>query len=94
MEFTNGAKLIADSEISIILKLSDKCNFIFSGFSVIGQVSSITSHCNPNIKKYIFYKFLQGLISFVITFICATIFLNSINTSAMYYSKGQTAENL
>jgi len=90
MEFTNGAKLIADSEISIILKLSMISAILsFSGFSVIGQVSSITSHCNPNIKKYIFYKFLQGLISFVITFICATIFLNSINTSAMYYSKGQ-----
>lgn len=90
MEFTNGSKLIADSEISIIFKLSMISALLsFSGFSVIGQVSSITSSCKPNIKKYIFYKFLQGVISFVITFIFATIFLNSINTSSIYYSGGQ-----
>ncbi|MBU5454033.1 sporulation integral membrane protein YlbJ [Caproiciproducens sp. MSJ-32] len=90
MEFTNGAKLIADSEISIILKLSMISAILsFSGLSVIGQVSSLTSHCKPNIKKYVFYKFLQGILSFFITFIFASIFLNSINTSSIYYSRGQ-----
>ena len=82
IEFTNGCKLISTSNLSIHLKLS-LISFIlsFSSLSVIGQVSSIISKSNPNMKKYIFYKFIQGLISFFITFISSNLLLKSYSVS-------------
>lgn len=82
IEFTNGSKLISTSNISMSLKLS-MISFIlsFSSLSVIAQVSSIVSKSAPNIKKYIFYKFIQGVISFIITFIASNIILSTIPTS-------------
>ena len=82
IEFTNGCKLISISNLSIHLKLS-LISFIlsFSSLSVIGQVTSIISKSNPNMKKYILYKFIQGLISFFITFICSNLLLKSYTVS-------------
>ena len=82
IEFTNGCKLISNSNISMSLKLS-MMSFIlsFSSLSVIAQVSSIVSKSSPNMKKYIFYKFIQGLLSFIITFISSNILLTSVPTS-------------
>lgn len=82
IEFTNGCKLISTSNLSIHLKLS-LISFIlsFSSLSVIGQVTSIISKSNPNMKKYILYKFIQGLISFFITFICSNLLLKSYTVS-------------
>lgn len=82
IEFTNGCKLISMSDLSIHLKLS-LISFIlsFSSLSVIGQVTSIISKSNPNMKKYIFYKFIQGLISFFITFISSNLLLKSYTVS-------------
>lgn len=82
IEFTNGCKLISTSNISMNLKLS-MISFIlsFSSLSVIAQVSSIVSKSSPNMKKYIFYKFIQGLLSFIITFISSNILLTSVPTS-------------
>ena len=82
IEFTNGCKLISVSNLSIHLKLS-LISFIlsFSSLSVIGQVTSIISKSNPNMKKYIFYKFIQGLISFFITFISSNLLLKSYTVS-------------
>jgi len=93
IEFTNGAKLIEQSNLNIILKLS-LISFIlsFSGLSVIAQVSSITSSARPNLSKYTFYKLIQGLLSFIITFISSYFFINTkevsninLNTSLTYY---------
>lgn len=93
IEFTNGAKLIEQSNLNIILKLS-LISFIlsFSGLSVIAQVSSITSSARPNLSKYTFYKLIQGLLSFIITFISSYFFINikevsniNLNTSLTYY---------
>jgi sporulation integral membrane protein YlbJ len=82
VEFTNGCKLISISDLSIHLKLS-LISFIlsFSSLSVIGQVTSIISKSNPNMKKYVLYKFIQGLISFFITFICSNLLLKSYTVS-------------
>lgn len=82
IEFTNGCKLISTSNISMSLKLS-MMSFIlsFSSLSVIAQVSSIVSKNSPNMIKYIFYKFIQGLLSFIITFISSTVLLTSVPTS-------------
>lgn len=91
IEFTNGCKLISTSNLSMSLKLS-MMSFIlsFSSLSVIAQVSSIVSKSNPNIKKYIFYKFIQGIISFIITFLASNIFLVSVPTSNITPSENYT----
>ncbi|GAB6170017.1 sporulation integral membrane protein YlbJ [Clostridium carnis] len=82
IEFTNGCKLISLSSLSINLKLS-MISFIcsFSSLSVIAQVSSVVSNCNPSMGKYIFWKLIQGIISFIITFIASNIFIISTPTS-------------
>ncbi len=81
IEFTNGCKMISDINLSTSLKLS-LISFIlcFSSLSVIAQVSSIISGDNPNFKKYILLKLLQGILGFVITFISSNIILFSIPT--------------
>ncbi|MGG7143769.1 sporulation integral membrane protein YlbJ [Clostridium nigeriense] len=88
IEFTNGAKLISEINLSISLKLSI-ISFIlcFSSLSVIAQVTSIVGKDNPNLKKYIRLKFLQGIIGFIITFIASNIILKAVptfNTSPNY----------
>lgn len=87
IEFTNGAKLIASINIAINLKLS-LISFIlcFSSLSIIAQVASFVSKDNPNFKKYIFFKFIQGIIGFIITFISSNIILKSIQTFNSNYS--------
>lgn len=94
IEFTNGAKLIELSSLSMPLKLSI-ISFIlsFSGFSVIAQVSSITSSAKPNMVKYTLYKGIQGLLSFFITLFVSSFLLNTkevsnlnLNTSLIYYN--------
>lgn len=81
IEFTNGCKLISLLDISINLKLSI-ISFIlcFSGLSVFAQVSSIISKDNPNYKKYIFYKFIQGILGFIITYLFSKLLIHSIPT--------------
>lgn len=81
IEFTNGCKLISLLDISINLKLSI-ISFIlcFSGLSVFAQVSSIISKDNPNYKRYIFYKFIQGILGFIITYLFSKLLIHSIPT--------------
>lgn len=81
IEFTNGCKLISLLDISINLKLSI-ISFIlcFSGLSVFAQVSSIISKDNPNYKKYFFYKFIQGILGFIITYLFSKLLIHSIPT--------------
>lgn len=88
IEFTNGCKLISDINLSISLKLSI-ISFIlcFSSLSVIAQVTSIVGKDNPNLKRYVLLKLLQGIIGFIITFISSNIILTSIptfNTASNY----------
>lgn len=92
IEFTNGCKLISLLDISINLKLSI-ISFIlcFSGLSVFAQVSSIISKDNPNYKKYIFYKFIQGILGFIITYLFSKLLIHSIptfnNLNSFYFYK-------
>lgn len=81
VEFTNGAKLISEINLAISLKLSI-ISFIlcFSSLSVIAQVTSIVGKDNPNLKRYISLKFLQGIIGFIITFIASNIILKAVPT--------------
>ena len=74
VEFTNGCKLITTLPLSLPFKLGI-ISFIcsFSGLSVIAQISSFISEYNVSIAKYTFWKFIQGIISFIITFIISNI---------------------
>ncbi|MGL5379799.1 sporulation integral membrane protein YlbJ [Clostridium sp.] len=82
IEFTNGCNLIANSTLSINLKLS-LISFVcsFSSLSILAQVSSVVSKNSPPMKKYVFWKFIQGIISFCITFISSKILLVSTPTT-------------
>ena len=81
IEFTNGCKLISLIDMSINLKLSI-ISFIlcFSGLSVFAQVSSIISKDKPNYKKYMYFKLIQGVLGFIITYIFSKLLINSIPT--------------
>lgn len=76
-EITNGINLIISSNISISIMLSI-ISFLcsFSGACIILQCYSFV-HDNKafNLKKYIFFKMIQGIISFLITLISCLIFI-------------------
>lgn len=85
IELTNGCSLISSSNLSIPFKLSI-ISFLcsFSGISIIAQVSSFIGKHNISIFKYTFFKFLQGIISFIITLLLTSILGNSILTSTIH----------
>ena len=85
IEYTYGCKILTSISSSIIFKLS-AISFIcsFSGLSIIGQISSFTGKFNVSLKKYSFIKFIQGIISFIITFIFSSIFISTETTSSIY----------
>jgi sporulation integral membrane protein YlbJ len=65
LEITNGCSIIASSgyvplEIKLII-----INFLisFSGMSVIFQTVAVINEFNLDMKNYIFYKFIHGIIS-------------------------------
>lgn len=74
IEITNGCYLISLSNISPIIKysiISFLCSF--SGLSIICQVYSFTYKVkNISIIKYSINKFIQGIISFIITYVVLT----------------------
>lgn len=84
VEITNGCNLLATSTLSLPLKLSI-ISFLcsFSGISIIAQVTSFTSKHNISVTKYSIIKLLQGIISFIITFIISKLFVGSISASTI-----------
>lgn len=82
IEITKGAKLISMSSFTYPIKLgliSFLCSF--SGLCIILQSASFFSKHNISIAKYTFLKFIQGIISFLITFIICTVYPKNIFTS-------------
>lgn len=67
LEISNGCSVAASSILPMNIKLII-INFIisFSGISVIFQTVAVTNDFNFNIKNYIFYRFIQGIISIII----------------------------
>ena len=79
IEITNGCKLITTYTFSIPLKLgliSFLCSF--SGLSIIAQASAFISGHSVSLKKYTFFKLIQGIISFIITYSVAYFYRGSI----------------
>ena len=90
VEFTNGCKLITTLPLTLPFKLAI-ISFIcsFSGLSVIAQISSFIYKYDISIAKYSFMKFIQGIISFGITFIISSVF--SLQYTA--YTSSATVDN-
>ena len=87
IEITNGANIIASSSINIHIKLaliSFLCSF--SGLSIIAQSSAFMSIHNVPIMKYTLLKLLQGIFSFIITFIASIILNSTISASNISYN--------
>lgn len=82
LEITKGCNILATSNLNLIIKISIT-SFLcsFSGICIIAQASSFISRDKVSIKKYTFLKLIQGIISFIITFILSKIFIVSIETS-------------
>ena len=92
LEMTNGCFLISASNSSFIITTCIASFLItFSGISVIAQVYSFTYKLKFNLKKYVSYKFLQGVLSSITCFILInltysnktiSIFMNSNTNSS------------
>lgn len=84
IEMTNGCSIVSTLSISLPLKLSI-ISFLcsFSGLAVIAQVSSFVSETKIRYSKYIFFKLIQGIFSFIITYILLKILPISIYTSKL-----------
>jgi sporulation integral membrane protein YlbJ len=68
IEMTNGCYFISSAQIGNIIKISTIGFMLsFSGLSVISQVYSFTYKYNLSFKTYIFRKFIQGLITSLIS---------------------------
>ncbi len=70
LEITGGINLLSQLDMALNIKLSIISFFLaFSGLSVVFQVSSIILPRGISLWPYIWGKFMQGIFSFVITFI-------------------------
>lgn len=91
IEMTNGCNFISMINVPIIYKIGFIGFFLgFSGFSIISQVYSFTAKSKLSIKKYIFRKFLQGIISSGISLLFYTLYSfsnSSISSFSNNYSK-------
>jgi len=87
IEITNGCSIVSTLSLSLPLKLSI-ISFLcsFSGLAVIAQVSSFVSETKIRYSKYIFFKIIQGIFSFIITYILLKILPTSIYTSKLRIS--------
>ncbi len=82
IEITNGCSIISSLSISIPLKLS-LISFLcsFSGLAIIAQVTSFVGNTDIKMDRYIILKFIQGIISFIITYVVTIIIPSSVYTS-------------
>lgn len=80
IEITNGCNIISKSAINIDFKIILISFLIgFSGLSIISQVYSMVYKFNVSMKKYIFYKTIQGIINSIITFLLCKIYIFSFS---------------
>lgn len=70
IEITNGCNILALSNLSPTIK-TVICSFLvgFSGLSITAQVYSFLYPYKISMKKYMFFKVIQGIIGAIITFL-------------------------
>lgn len=81
IEFTNGLSIISKVHIKAISTNIILSSFIlgFGGISIMLQVLSIIAKSKLSIKKYVFGKFLHGLIASLYTFLVLLIPIFNFN---------------
>lgn len=74
LEVTNGCSVIASSVVPLSIKLII-INFLisFSGMSVMFQTVAVTNEFDFDMNGYIFYKFIQGIISVLICILLLSV---------------------
>lgn len=85
IEITNGCNILSTCSIGLPLKLS-LISFLcsFSGLCIIFQVYSFTYKIKDiSMKRYISRKFLQGIISFILTYVLSSIVTLDVSTIAI-----------
>ncbi len=93
LEVTNGCYLISSSNSNLFVKLPILSFLIaFSGLSIISQVYSYTYKFDISMSKYVLRKFIQGIISSLLTIILYYVFLKTSTVFAfnnrILYSNG------
>lgn len=75
IEMTNGSFLISSSQITVELKVV-LLSFLlcFGGFSILSQIYSFIGKYKISPTKFIFRKFIQGIIGGIICFILTKLF--------------------
>ncbi|MGH4138086.1 sporulation integral membrane protein YlbJ [Clostridium sp.] len=95
LEVTNGCYLIASSNSNLYVKLPILSFLIaFSGLSIISQVYSYTYKYAVSLKKYITGKFIQGLISGVLTLILYYVFEQTASVFTFNNTSSYKSNNL
>ena len=95
LEVTNGCNFISSSNSSLIVKLPILSFLIaFSGLSIISQVYSYTYKYNVSIKKYVARKFIQAIISSILSIILYYVFLSSTSIFTFYNTSIYSNNNL
>lgn len=80
LEISNGCKLISEMPMNFDLKLIIASFIIaFSGFSIIGQVSSVIRKTSINLGKYILSKIMHGVFSALTCYVLLKTSLFSVH---------------
>lgn len=87
IELTTGCKRIAESEISLIVKIL-LCNFLigWGGLSIHSQALSFISLTDLNSYLYLFSKLLHGILSTIYTYLIYIIFYKNTIIPSMVYT--------
>jgi hypothetical protein len=65
----------------------------FSGLCIIAQVSSFISENKISLIRYSLIKFIQGVLSFFITFLISIFSITSLETSSITFNSQITNSN-
>lgn len=84
IEITNGCNILSKLDLQLPIKISI-ISFLcsFSGLAIIAQVSSLVSSTNIKYSRYISLKFIQGVFSFIITFILMKLLPSTAYSSSI-----------
>lgn len=81
LEISNGCKILSGLPLSLEYKLILSSFIIaFSGFSIIGQVSSIIAKTSINLKTYFIHKLSHGMVSSILCFLVIKLNIFNIAT--------------
>lgn len=95
IEMTNGCAIASTSSLSVSSKVALISFLIsFSGFSIISQVHSVVYDTKNSMKKYVLFKFIQGLASYVVSMALLSLIPFEISTAAFSTSRKSTFDIL